>query len=193
MLKNETLIHLLEKLTMLHDLADKKAYMALSMVGAVSLVSPQYIKEVIENSNSFHNFWQFAIFIAIAAFLIVALSGAYFAIRTLLPRTNSSGPSIVFWGNAANKKVTDLQDEWSKQTDDELIKGLVIEYHSNAQIASQKFKHAKSALYFASAAIALFFIIAMSSLNFKQKDNNHHSIEITTVVKEKSNDNLKHP
>lgn len=36
MLKNETLIHLLEKLTMLHDLADKKAYMALSMVGAVS-------------------------------------------------------------------------------------------------------------------------------------------------------------
>lgn len=193
MLKNETLIHLLEKLTMLHDLADKKAYMALSMVGAVSLVSPQYIKEVIENSNSFHNFWQFAIFISIAAFLIVALFGAYFAIRTLLPRTNSSDPSIVFWGHAANKKITDLQAEWIAQSNDDLTKNLITEYYSNALIAVQKFKNAKHALYLASASVALFFLIAMASLNFKQKDDNHHSIETTTVVKEKSNDNLKHP
>ena len=179
---------MLEKLTMLHDLADKKAYMALSMIGAVSLVSPQYFKEVIKNSDNFHIFWQFAIFIGIAAFLIVVLRGACFAIHTLLPRTNSSDPSIVFWGHAANKKVTDLQAEWIAQSDDDLTKNLITEYHSNALIAAEKFKNARYALYFASASVALFFLIAMASLDFKQKENNTKDSEKTIIIKEQSND-----
>lgn len=167
---NTELIHLLEKLTMLHDLADKKAYMALTIIGGIAVLSPNYIKEIVISADNIHSFWQCLVFILILSYIILSLIGLYFVINTLLPRTTSSDTSIVFWGFASTKKLSELQNEWNTQTKEELSNRLITEYHSNAIIANQKFKNSKIALYSAFFTIILFFIIALSSLNFDKPD-----------------------
>ena len=164
------LIHLLEKLTMLHDLADKKAYMALTIIGGLAIASPNYIIDVVISTNNIQPFWQCLSFILILSYLILSVMGLYFVINTLVPRTTSSDSSIVFWGFASSKKLPELQNEWNAQTRDELDNRLITEYHSNAIIANQKFKNSKFALYSAFFTIVTFFIIALSSLNFDKPD-----------------------
>ena len=66
------LIHLLEKLTMLHDLADKKAYMALTIIGGIAVISPNYIKDVVISANNIQPFWQCSAFILILIYLILS-------------------------------------------------------------------------------------------------------------------------
>lgn len=164
------LIHLLEKLTMLHDLADKKAYMALTIIGGLAIASPNYIIDVVISTNNIQPFWQCLSFILILSYLILSVMGLYFVINTLVPRTTSSDSSIVFWGFASSKKLHELQNEWNAQTKEELDNRLITEYHSNAIIANQKFKNSKFALYSAFFTIVTFFIIALSSLNFDKPD-----------------------
>ncbi len=169
------LIHLLEKLTMLHDLADKKAYMALTIIGGLAIASPNYIKDVVISTNNIQPFWQCLSFILILSYLILSVMGLYFVINTLVPRTTSSDSSIVFWGFASSKKLPELQNEWNAQTEEELGNRLITEYHSNAIIANQKFKNSKFALYSAFFTIVTFFIIALSSLNFDKPDKKINS------------------
>ncbi len=194
MLKNEVLIHLLEKLTALHDLADKKAYISLGVLGATAIVSVQYIQLIFRNILPAHIFWQFTIFVIVFTFFTSIGFIFWHVIKTLVPRTNSSKENIVFWGYAANKKLEDLILEYKQKSDDEIEEGLIIEYHSNASIAVQKFKHAKCALYFATVNIALFFIIAVGSMSFEDKDKKpteaHQPIVVyqLTPIAEKSND-----
>lgn len=176
------LIHLLEKLTMLHDLADKKAYMALTIIGGIAVISPNYIKDVVISANNIQPFWQCSAFILILIYLILSVIGLYFVINTLVPRTTSSDSSIVFWGFASSKKLPELQNEWNAQTEEELDNRLITEYHSNAIIANQKFKNSKFALYSAFFTIVTFFIIALSSLNFDKPDEKIN-IGITKVDK----------
>lgn len=176
------LIHLLEKLTMLHDLADKKAYMALTIIGGIAVISPNYIKDVVISANNIQPFWQCSAFILILIYLILSVIGLYFVINTLVPRTTSSDSSIVFWGFASSKKLPELQNEWNAQTEEELDNRLITEYHSNAIIANQKFKNSKFALYSAFFTIVTFFIIALSSLN-SDKPDEKINIGITKVDK----------
>lgn len=181
----EVLIHLLEKLTVLHDLADKKSYISLAIIGTTLTLSPQYIVTVINNTATMHTFWQLIIYLLVLAFLITSILGIYSIVRTLVPRTVSSKSSIVFWGHAAKEDLTVLQNEWKTQTDDEINERLVIEYHSNAAISVKKFQFAKLSIYFATCVIILFFVIVMSSLNFDNKSSSPKSQLSVSVEKQK--------
>lgn len=173
------LFHLLGKLTQLHDLADKKAYVALTIFGAMGLGAPLYMEKVIKNIDKLHFFWQNTAVILILTFLGLVICGLYHTLQTLIPRITSSQDNIVFWGHATSKKLDTLKDEWKNQTDEELQERLVIEYHSNSLIAGTKFKHSKFALRYATFAIVLFSIITAFSFNFesnKQTLNNSNPI-----------------
>ena len=163
---NEMLFHLLNKLTTLHDLADKKAYAALTIIGAIMLIAPQYIEKFINNVASIHSFWQCLAYLLTLLFIAASGVGLHHVIRVLAPRINSSKPSIIFWGQAASLDLEKLKKEWVAQTDAIINERLIIEYHSNAKIAVEKFKHCRLALYAAIIAVCAFFILATSSLTF---------------------------
>lgn len=165
-MSNRELIHLLEKLTTLHDLADKKAYIALFILGGLALASPNYIVSIMKQVDTFHFFWNCLASLLVCAFLVITLAGLYFVMNTIVPRTTSSSNSIVFWGFAATKELPELQEEWLQQTKSEITNRLITEYHSNAKIAHTKFKHSKYAIILASSNIIFFFLIAILSLQF---------------------------
>ena len=160
----EMLFHLLNKLTTLHDLADKKAYAALTIIGAIMLIAPQHIEKFINNVASIHPFWQCLAYLLVLTLITASGVGLYHAIRVLAPRIISSESSIIFWGHAASLELNKLKTEWNSQNDTAINERLVVEYHSNAKIAGEKFKHCSLALYAAIIAVSTFFILATSSL-----------------------------
>lgn len=164
----DVLLHLHGSLRELHTFADKKAYAALTIFGAIGLGSPLYLEKIVKSVDKFHCFWQCLVVMMMLTFLILVIMGLWHTILTLIPRIVTSNESIVFFGHVVTLKQDELKEAWQKQTEKELFERLIVGYHNSSQIAVTKFKHSRLALLFAASAIVLFSIITLFSLDFEK-------------------------